>query len=97
MRPAWRRSRPAAAGSFNSRTAVRPSFARERCWEDLDGTFLPGAAPLGWAAVVRPDRTVLHDGPAREADRIVRESLALLGSPIRAEAAYAAAPAAITA
>ncbi len=70
---------------------------RERCWEDLDGTFLPGAAPLGWVAVVRPDRTVLHDGPAREADRLVRESLALLGSPIRAEAAYAAAPAAMTA
>ena len=62
-------------------------------WEDLDGTFLPGAAPFGWAAVVRPDRTVLNDGPAAEADRIVRESLALIGSPIRAEAPCAAAPA----
>src|SRR5271166_3657422 len=81
---------------FSHRGQAR-ALHRERCWEDLDGTFLPGAAPLGWAAVVRPDRTVLHDGPAREADRIVRESLALLGSPIRAEAAYAAAPAAMTA
>lgn len=48
-------------------------------WEDINGTFLPGAVPVGWAAVIRPDRTVVHDGPAAEADRLVRESLALLG------------------
>nr|WP_316857223.1 bifunctional 3-(3-hydroxy-phenyl)propionate/3-hydroxycinnamic acid hydroxylase [Ralstonia sp. LMG 32965] len=48
-------------------------------WEDLNGTFLPDAVPVGWAAVVRPDRTVAHDGPAAEADRLVCESLALLG------------------
>src|SRR5208283_5714339 len=45
----------------------------EDCWEDLDGTFLPGAAPFGWVAVVRPDRTVLHDGPVTDVDQIVRE------------------------
>jgi 3-(3-hydroxy-phenyl)propionate hydroxylase len=50
-------------------------------WEDLQGTFLPGAAPFGWAAVVRPDRTILHDGPIADASRLVRESLALLGLP----------------
>lgn len=49
-------------------------------WEDLNGTFLPDAVPVGWAAVVRPDRTVAHDGPAAEADRLVCESLALLGN-----------------
>ena len=54
---------------------------REDGWEDLDGTFLPGVAPFGWAAVVRPDRTVLHDGPVTEVDRIVSESLALIGTP----------------
>jgi len=46
--------------------------------EDLQGALLPGAAPFGWVAVVRPDRVVLHDGPAAEASRIVSESLALL-------------------
>ncbi|MBA9854588.1 bifunctional 3-(3-hydroxy-phenyl)propionate/3-hydroxycinnamic acid hydroxylase [Ralstonia insidiosa] len=59
-------------------------------WEDINGTFLPDAVPVGWAAVVRPDRTVVHDGPAAEADRLVRESLALLGSepePVSATAA----------
>ncbi len=49
-------------------------------YEDLEGVFMPGAAPFGWAAVVRPDRTVLHDGPAADADRLVRESMALLGA-----------------
>ena len=54
---------------------------------------MPGAAPFGWAAVVRPDRTVLHDGPAADVDRIVSESLALIGTPARAEAPFGAAPA----
>ena len=66
---------------------------RDDCWEDLDGTFMPGVAPFGWAAVVRPDRTVLHDGPAEEVGRIVSESLALMGTPARAEAPFAAAAA----
>jgi 3-(3-hydroxy-phenyl)propionate hydroxylase len=47
-------------------------------FEDLDNQLVPGGAPYGWCAVLRPDRTVLHDGPVFDADRIVRESLALL-------------------
>lgn len=50
-------------------------------FEDLDNRLVPGGAPYGWCAVVRPDRTILHDGPVGDADRIVRESLALLGNP----------------
>jgi 3-(3-hydroxy-phenyl)propionate hydroxylase len=50
-------------------------------YEDLDGRLLPGAAPHGWCFAVRPDRTVLHDGPITEASRVVRESLALLRAP----------------
>jgi 3-(3-hydroxy-phenyl)propionate hydroxylase len=57
----------------------RPNGSRDRCWEDLDGIFLPRAAPFGWAAVVRPDKTILNDGPSGQADRLVRESLTLLG------------------
>lgn len=61
-------------------------------WEDRDGAFLPGVASFGWAAVVRPDRTVLHDGPVAEASRLVRESLALLGTPVESTTpAYAPA------
>jgi 3-(3-hydroxy-phenyl)propionate hydroxylase len=50
-------------------------------YENLDGRLVPDAAPHGWCLVVRPDRTVLHDGPVEDADRIARESLTLLGSP----------------
>ncbi len=35
-------------------------------------------ARRGWCAVVRPDRTVLHDGPAVEAESIVSEAIALI-------------------
>jgi len=49
-------------------------------WEDLDDTFIPTSVPPGWAAIVRPDRTVLHDGPITEVRRLLRESLNLLGS-----------------
>ncbi len=55
----------------------------ERCWEDLDSVFLPGVASMGWVAVLRPDRTILHDGPIADTNRLVRESLDLLGSPAR--------------
>ena len=54
--------------------------AAHNSWEDLEGVFLPGLAPRGWAAIVRPDKTIVHDGPATEADRLVRETLALLGN-----------------
>jgi 3-(3-hydroxy-phenyl)propionate hydroxylase len=51
-----------------------------RAFEDLDNRIVPGGAPYGWCAVVRPDRTILHDGPIADANRLVRESLALLGA-----------------
>ncbi|WP_020656499.1 bifunctional 3-(3-hydroxy-phenyl)propionate/3-hydroxycinnamic acid hydroxylase [Massilia niastensis] len=47
-------------------------------WEDMTGSLVPGAAPPGWVAVVRPDRSVMHDGPLGEVELIVSESLALL-------------------
>lgn len=52
----------------------------EPCYEDLSGALVPGAAPYGWSAVVRPDRTILHDGPVAEVDHLVRDALALLTS-----------------
>jgi 3-(3-hydroxy-phenyl)propionate hydroxylase len=50
----------------------------DRVWEDLEGVFLPGTAPIGWVVIVRPDRTILHDGPITAVNQLVRESLALL-------------------
>jgi 3-(3-hydroxy-phenyl)propionate hydroxylase len=61
-------------------------------YEDLTGALIPGAAPFGWTAVVRPDRTVLHDGPVTEVARLVAESRALLGLPAARGAALAPRP-----
>ncbi len=51
-----------------------------RC-EDVDGTFVPQAAPVGWAAVVRPDRTVMCEGPASDITGLAEQALSLLGMP----------------
>jgi 3-(3-hydroxy-phenyl)propionate hydroxylase len=50
----------------------------DRSWEDMTDALVPKTAPVGWIAVVRPDRTVLHDGPVARLDAVVREALALL-------------------
>ncbi len=47
-------------------------------WEEMTEILVPGAAPVGWIAVVRPDRTILHDGPAAEATAIVVRALGML-------------------
>jgi len=52
---------------------------RVDAWEDMTDSLVPGAAPIGWVGAVRPDRTVLHDGPLADVDSIVRTSLALMG------------------
>ncbi|MCU6497018.1 bifunctional 3-(3-hydroxy-phenyl)propionate/3-hydroxycinnamic acid hydroxylase [Rugamonas sp. A1-17] len=49
-------------------------------WECMTDCLVPNAAPVGWVAVVRPDRTVLHDGPLDQIDDIVGTALALLGA-----------------
>ncbi|KVE23706.1 3-(3-hydroxyphenyl)propionate hydroxylase [Burkholderia singularis] len=67
-----------------SHRGQRLHLAPSSSWEDLEGVFLPRAVPFGWAAMVRPDRVIVHDGPASEANRLVSESLALLGTPIDA-------------
>lgn len=53
----------------------------EHAYEDFSGALVPGTASYGWCAVVRPDRTILHDGPIGDVDRLVREAVALLVPP----------------
>lgn len=62
----------------NQRPHRKPEAA-----EDLQGALLPRAAPFGCLAVIRPDRVVLHDGPAQDADRLVGETLTLLRADAR--------------
>jgi len=71
-----------AAGGAVVRIEPRGSEARgTSAWEDLSDALLPGAALVGRVLVVRPDKTVMHEGPADDCERLVRESLALLGAP----------------
>ncbi|WP_321964833.1 bifunctional 3-(3-hydroxy-phenyl)propionate/3-hydroxycinnamic acid hydroxylase [Paraburkholderia sp. J7] len=58
--------------------------ARACAWEDLHGAFFPRVVPSGWVAVIRPDKTIMNDGPATDVNRIVQESLTLLQKPPRA-------------
>jgi 3-(3-hydroxy-phenyl)propionate hydroxylase len=50
----------------------------ERSWEDMTDALVPGAAPVGWIAIVRPDRVVLNDGAVAQLDDMVSASLGLL-------------------
>lgn len=50
----------------------------DHVWEDVVGTLVPDKAPVGWAAVVRPDRTIMHQGPVTESARLVRDTLGML-------------------
>jgi 3-(3-hydroxy-phenyl)propionate hydroxylase len=59
------------------------SESMKRQWSQAGGCTvrMPDAKEHGWCLVVRPDRTVMHDGPIEEAERLVTESLRLLGAP----------------
>jgi 3-(3-hydroxy-phenyl)propionate hydroxylase len=54
--------------------------SRSDAYVDIGRALVRGAALHDWCVMVRPDRTVLHDGPLAEVDRIVREGLRVLGS-----------------
>ena len=47
---------------------------------DVQGELARGRALDGWCVIVRPDRTVLNNGPLAEVDRVLREALTLLGN-----------------
>lgn len=76
LRTAWQR----AGGRIMQLRHRGQSGAATDSWEDMTDCLVPNAAPVGWVAVVRPDRTVLHDGPLEQLDEIVRASLSLLGA-----------------
>jgi 3-(3-hydroxy-phenyl)propionate hydroxylase len=69
----------ARGGRFVRLTTRRPD---RETYADLTGTFAR-TLRAGHIAVVRPDRALLHDGPAQRAEQILRESIVLLGEPHR--------------
>jgi 3-(3-hydroxy-phenyl)propionate hydroxylase len=49
--------------------------------EALDEALLPRRVPLGWAAIVRPDRCVLAEGPVSDAEAMLQRALELVAPP----------------
>ena len=53
----------------------------ERRLEALDEALLPRRVPLGWVAIVRPDRCVLAEGPAAQVETLLKRALSLVAAP----------------
>jgi 3-(3-hydroxy-phenyl)propionate hydroxylase len=81
-----------AVGGTTTRIARKGSGDAVGLPEDTDDTFTKlTAAP--WCVVVRPDRTVLHQGPLADVNRIVTESIALVrGDRLRQRVARSRRP-----
>lgn len=50
--------------------------------EALDEALLPRRVPLGWVAIVRPDRCVLCEGPVDEVGAMLRRALDLVAKEV---------------
>lgn len=51
--------------------------------EALDDALLPRKVPVGWIVLVRPDRTILAEGPQDRATELVRSAMQLLAGATR--------------
>jgi 3-(3-hydroxy-phenyl)propionate hydroxylase len=61
---------------LGARSGVVPM--RANAFDVPGDALLASAAEAGWVAVVRPDRAVLHDGPAKRTVRVVRDAISTL-------------------
>ncbi len=50
----------------------------DRRLEALDESVLPRLAPVGWVAIVRPDRCVMAEGPVSDVGPLLRRALQIL-------------------
>ncbi len=46
-------------------------------WEDLSGALMPSVVAIGWLAIIRPDKVVMHDGPNTEASALLKQAMSL--------------------
>jgi 3-(3-hydroxy-phenyl)propionate hydroxylase len=44
---------------------------------------MPAVVPVGWLAVIRPDKVVMHDGPCTEAAQLLTQAMRLYAGPPR--------------
>ncbi|WP_332742208.1 bifunctional 3-(3-hydroxy-phenyl)propionate/3-hydroxycinnamic acid hydroxylase [Hydrogenophaga sp.] len=63
----------------------------ERRLEAMDESLLPRRVPLGWVAIVRPDRCVLAEGPVADVEAMLERALELVAPPSSSPTSSAAA------
>jgi 3-(3-hydroxy-phenyl)propionate hydroxylase len=51
-------------------------------WEDISGALMPSVVPVGWMAIIRPDKVVMHDGPSTEASMLLQQAMNLYADPM---------------
>jgi 3-(3-hydroxy-phenyl)propionate hydroxylase len=61
----------------------------QRPWEDLTGGLMPAVAPVGWVAILRPDKVVMHDGPVTDASALLKQAWSLVGGRVPAGKPFA--------
>jgi 3-(3-hydroxy-phenyl)propionate hydroxylase len=44
-------------------------------WEDISGALMPSVVPVGWMAIIRPDKVVMHDGPSTAAALLLKQAM----------------------
>lgn len=79
LRSRWQRA-GGSAWQWCQRAQAQQLAPAERRFETLDETLLPRKVPLGWVAIVRPDRCVLAEGPVERVHELVQRALVCLGS-----------------
>lgn len=42
-------------------------------WQDMAGCLMSSTVPVGWVAIVRPDKVVMHDGPHTRASAMLED------------------------
>jgi 3-(3-hydroxy-phenyl)propionate hydroxylase len=79
LAPALAQAWAASGGSF-IQINPRGHMARTSSlspWEDLSGCLMPSVVPVGWLAIVRPDKVVMHDGPSNQAAALLQQAMRL--------------------
>ena len=91
LAPALTQAWAASGGRFiqiDPRGQMARTSALSR-WEDLSGALMPTVVPVGWVAIVRPDKVVMHDGPSTESSTLLKQAMRLYADLSERDAATA--------
>ena len=73
--PGYRQAAGGRVWQWCQRSQRQHLAPAEHRLEALDEALLPRKVPLGWLAIVRPDRCVMTEGPASQAQALLSQAL----------------------